>query len=138
MSFSPSLLRILGTNISHALIDTARPSEQRLFQAILVQAFEDALNPSPTKTETYYKIDAHNWFTYPDSLFDKICWLAGFDPEIITERYQKLHDTGQVTFSKRQLAWVKYRKLYKEYRSIKDIEKRREIMVDIKKISFKS
>ena len=69
MSFSPSLLKILGTNISHALIDTTRPCEQRLFQAIIVQAFEDALNPSPTKTETYYKIDAHNWFMYPDTMF---------------------------------------------------------------------
>ena len=138
MSFSPGLLKILGIKISAQLIDSGRPSEQRLFQAIIVQAFEDALNSNPSKSESYHKIDAHNWFVHPDSMFDKICWLAGFDPEIITERYQKLHDTGQVTFSKRQLAWVKYRKLYKEYRSIKDIEKRREIMVDIKKISFKS
>ena len=136
MSFSPSLLRILGTNISHALIDTARPSEQRLFQAILVQAFEDALNPSPTKTETYYKIDAHNWFTYPDSLFDKICWLAGFDPDIITDRYKKLQDTGQVTFTKIQQNWVKYRDLYKQYRATNSSEERREIMKQIKSLEF--
>ena len=136
MSFSPSLLKILGTNISHALIDTTRPCEQRLFQAIIVQAFEDALNPSPTKTETYYKIDAHNWFMYPDSVFVKICWLAGFDPDIITDRYKKLQATGQVTFTKIQQNWVKYRDLYKQYRATNSSEERREIMKQIKNLEF--
>ena len=136
MSFSPSLLKILGTNISHALIDTTRPCEQRLFQAIIVQAFEDALNPSPTKTETYYKIDAHNWFSYPDTMFEKICWLAGFDPDIITDRYKRLQDTGQVTFSKTQKTWVEYRKLYKDYRSANCSSERKIIMERIRKLKF--
>ncbi len=136
MSFSPSLLKILGTSISYALLDTARPCEQRLFQAIIVQAFEDALNPSPTKTETYYKIDAHNWFTYPDTMFEKICWLAGFDPDIITDRYKRLQDTGQVTFSKTQKTWVQYRKLYKAYRSSDCSDERRSIMAEIRKLKF--
>ena len=136
MSFSPSLLKILGTSISHALLDTARPCEQRLFQAIIVQAFEDALNPSPTKTETYYKIDAHNWFIYPDTMFEKICWLAGFDPDIITDRYKRLQDTGQVTFSKTQKTWVQYRKLYKAYRSSNCSDERRSIMAEIRKLKF--
>ena len=120
------------------MIDSGRPSEQRLFQAIIVQAFEDALNSNPSKSESYHKIDAHNWFVHPDSMFDKICWLAGFDPEMITDRYKKLQATGQVTFTGLQKKWIKYRNLYKEYRSIKDTEKRREIMGNIKKISFKS
>ena len=136
MSFSPSLLKILGTNISHALIDTTRPCEQRLFQAIIVQAFEDALNPSPTKTETYYKIDAHNWFTYPDTMFEKFCWLAGFDPDIITDRYKRLQDTGQVTFSKTQKTWVEYRKLYKDYRGANCSSERKIIMERIRKLKF--
>ena len=136
MSFSPSLLKILGTNISHALIDTTRPCEQRLFQAIIVQAFEDALNPSPTKTETYYKIDAHNWFMHPDSMFEKICWLAGFDPDIITDRYKRLQDTGQVTFSKTQKTWVEYRKLYKDYRGANCSSERKIIMERIRKLKF--
>ena len=79
-----------------------------MFQAIIVQAFEDALNPNPSKTETYYKIDAHNWFMYPDSVFVKICWLAGFDQDIITDRYKKLQATGQGHF-KDTTNWVKYR-----------------------------
>ena len=107
MSYSPHLLKSLGTNITSVLIQENRPCEQRLFQAIIVQAFEDALNPNPSKTETYYKIDAHNWFMYPDSVFVKICWLAGFDPDIITDRYKKLQATGQVTFTKIQQNFLK-------------------------------
>ena len=54
MTYSPRLLRLLGTDISHELLSN-KPSEVRLFQAILVQAFEDALNPNPSKIETYQK-----------------------------------------------------------------------------------
>ena len=135
MTYSPRLLRLLGTDISHELL-TNKPSEVRLFQAILVQAFEDALNPNPSKIETYQKIDAHNWFTYPDPVFEKICWLAGFDPEMITDRYKKLQATGQVTFTGLQKKWIKYRNLYKNYRSNKTSEEKREIMKKIKEIDF--
>ena len=136
MSYSPHLLKSLGTNITSVLIQENRPCEQRLFQAIIVQAFEDALNPSPTKTETYYKIDAHNWFMYPDTMFEKICWVAGFDPDIITDRYKRLQDTGQVTFSKTQKTWVEYRKLYKDYRSANCSSERKIIMERIRKLKF--
>ena len=138
MSYSPHLLKSLGTNITSVLIQENRPCEQRLFQAILVQAFEDALNPNPSKTETYYKIDAHNWFMYPDSVFVKICWLAGFDPDIITDRYKRLQATGQVTFSKIQKNWIQYRDLYKRYRATNSSEERRAIMKQIKSLEFES
>ena len=103
-----------------------------------MQAFEDALNPNPSKTETYYKIDAHNWFMYPDSVFEKICWLAGFDPDIITDRYKRLQATGQVTFSKIQKNWIQYRDLYKRYRATNSSEERRAIMKQIKSLEFES
>ena len=136
MSYSPHLLKSLGTNITSVLIQENRPCEQRLFQAIIVQAFEDALNPNPSKTETYYKIDAHNWFMYPDSVFEKICWLAGFDPDIITDRYKRLLDNGQVTFSSTQKTWVQYRKLYRAYRGSSSSNERRDIMAEIRKLKF--
>ena len=136
MSYSPHLLKSLGTNITSVLIQENRPCEQRLFQAIIVQAFEDALNPNPSKTETYYKIDAHNWFMYPDSVFVKICWLAGFDPDIITDRYKRLLDNGQVTFSSTQKTWVQYRKLYRAYRGSSSSNERRDIMAEIRKLKF--
>jgi hypothetical protein len=73
---------------------------------------------------------------YPDSVFVKICWLAGFDPDIITDRYKKLQATGQVTFTKIQQNWVKYRDLYKQYRATNSSEERREIMKQIKNLEF--
>lgn len=137
MSYSPGLLKILGIKISAQLVDANRPPEQRLFQAIIVQAFEDVINKSEQKLEVYQKQDAHIWLVERSPFFNKVCWLAGFDPEIITDRYQRLQDNGQVIFSKRQLAWIRYREYYKQYRATRDTGQRREIMQKIKSIDFK-
>jgi hypothetical protein len=45
MNCSPGLLKNLGIKLAMELTKAKELSEQRLFQAILVQALEDALNP---------------------------------------------------------------------------------------------
>lgn len=136
MSYSPRLLKTLGISISAKLVNPQRTPEQRLFQAIIVQAFEDALTTSGSKLDVYQKIDAHDWFVGRDEEFEQVCWLAGFDPDIITDNYKRLRDTGQVTFSNIQQNWARYRKLYKDYRAAKDSEERSLIMKEIRKINF--
>ena len=54
MSYSPSLLKILGTELASAVLKK-HPPEQRLFQAIVLQAFEDALSTHGTKEDSYLK-----------------------------------------------------------------------------------
>jgi len=54
VSYSPSLLKILGTEIASAVLKKHSP-EQRLFQAIVLQAFEDALSTHGTKEDSYLK-----------------------------------------------------------------------------------
>ena len=51
MTCAPSLLKFLGTKLSLAITKPKAFAEQRLFQAILVQALEDATNPSNFKRE---------------------------------------------------------------------------------------
>ena len=41
--YSPNLLKILGTDMAAEVLNPKTTSEQRLFQAIVLQAFEDAL-----------------------------------------------------------------------------------------------
>ena len=41
--YSPNLLKILGTSMAAEVLSPKTSSEQRLFQAIVLQAFEDAL-----------------------------------------------------------------------------------------------
>ena len=43
MSCTPSLLRILGTEMAAEILKEDKSPEQKLFQAIVIQAFEDAL-----------------------------------------------------------------------------------------------
>ena len=112
MSYSPNLLKILGTEIASAVLKKHSP-EQRLFQAIVLQAFEDALTTQGTKEDSYLKKDAHDWFLDRNKTFEYVCWNSGFDPEIIHEKYKRLLKDGKVTFTELQKEWVKYRKLYK-------------------------
>jgi hypothetical protein len=53
VSFSPHLLKIMGTEVAEQLLDPHRTAEQRLYQAIIVQAFEDCLYTNGGKNESY-------------------------------------------------------------------------------------
>ena len=43
VNYSPNLLRLLGTKLAAEFITRQRPPEQKLFQAIILQALEDAI-----------------------------------------------------------------------------------------------
>jgi len=137
VSYSPNLLKILGTNIAAQVINERKPPEQRLFQAIVLQAFEDALTTQGSKQESYLKKDAHDWFLENNKSFQAVCWYAGFDPEIINEKYLKLLRDGKITFTELQREWVRYRGLYRDYRSAKTSSERRVIMLEITKVKRK-
>ena len=134
MSCTPSLLRILGTEMAAEILKEDKSPEQKLFQAIVIQAFEDALTTHGSKQESYLKKDAHDWFLDKNNRFDSICWFAGFDPEIIHEKYIKLLRENKIKFTELQKSWVKYRDLYKEYRAASTSSERRTIMVKICKL----
>ena len=57
VSYSPHLL-ILGIDLAVKVIDQKQSPEQRLFQAIVLQAFEDAMTTQGSKQESYLKKDA--------------------------------------------------------------------------------
>ena len=136
MSYSPSLLKILGTELASTVLKKHSP-EQRLFQAIVLQAFEDALTTHGTKEDSYLKKDAHDWFLDRNKSFEYVCWNSGFDPEIIHEKYKRLLKDGKVTFTELQKEWVKYRNLYIDYRAANNSEDRKCIMEKIMKVKLK-
>ena len=90
MTCSPNLLKNLGIKLSMELTRPKELAEQRLFQAILVQALEDVLNPSNSKKETYWKEDAYKWFFSNSKDFQDVCWAADMDPELIRGEFIKL------------------------------------------------
>jgi len=127
MTCAPSLLKYLGTKLSLAITKPKAFAEQRLFQAILVQALEDATNPSNFKRETYHKHDSHCWFVDNSDDFQQVCWGAELDPEFVRGEYLKMIDEGKIKFSEMQISWLRYRSLYKKYREANSKEERREI-----------
>tara|TARA_Y100001937_G_scaffold118867_1_gene173786 strand:+ start:336 stop:755 length:420 start_codon:yes stop_codon:yes gene_type:complete len=127
MSYSPNLLKNLGIKLAMEFAREKRPPEIRLFQAILLQAFEDSLSLSGFKRETYWKEDSHKWFLENGKDFQDVCWNADMDPQMVREEYIKLIDIGKIKFTELQKSWINYREFYRLYRNAKTKEERAEI-----------
>ena len=134
MNYSLNLLEILGTRISRELTREQRLPEEKLFQAIILQAFEDALNMGEQKNDAYTKQDSFDWFSTVSDDFDKVCWFANFEPEVIRHKFNELTSKKVIYYTKKQLKWLRYRWLYKEYRRVKNKFERRKILNEIKSI----
>ncbi len=119
------------------VLNPKNSSEQRLFQAIVLQAFEDALTTQGSKQESYLKKDAHDWFLEKNKSFENVCWNAGFDPDVIHDKYKKLILDGKVVFTELQKEWVRYRGLYRDYRAANNSQDRRNIMLKITNVKLK-
>ena len=125
----------MGIKLSMELTRPKELAEQRLFQAILVQALEDVLNPSNFKKETYWKEDAYKWFFSNSKDFQDVCWAADMDPELIRGEFIKLIKNKKIKFSNKQQRWLNYRELYRLYREASSKEERREIRKKITKLT---
>jgi hypothetical protein len=124
----------LGINISRELTREQRLPEERLFQAIILQAFEDALSFGELKSDAYAKQDSFDWFSTLSDDFDTVCWFGNFDPEIIRNKFNELVRNKTIHYTKKQLKWLRYRFLYKQYREVETKQERRQILKEINQI----
>ncbi|HAI17103.1 MAG TPA: hypothetical protein DCM10_03210, partial [Xanthomarina gelatinilytica] len=76
----------MGTNIATEFVREPKQSDVRLYQAIIIQAFEDCLYTMGGKNEAYNKKDAHEWFLNKSKDFEDICYYAGLDPDMVHNR----------------------------------------------------
>ena len=127
MSYSPNLLKNLGIKLAMMFTQQKRPAEIRLFQAILLQAFEDSLSMSGFKRETYWKEDSYKWFLGDSKDFQYVCWNADMDPQVVRDEFVKLMRNGKIKFTELQKSWINYREFYKHYRKAKTKEEREEV-----------
>ena len=127
MSYSPNLLKNLGIKLAMMFTQEKRPAEIRLFQAILLQAFEDSLSMSGFKRETYWKEDSYKWFLEDSKDFQYVCWNADMDPQVVRDEFVKLMKNGKIKFTELQKSWINYREFYKHYRNAKTKEEREEV-----------
>ena len=122
----------MGIKIATVLLDQERyDPEQRLWQAVLVNAFEDVISNASDKKAAIAKWQAHNWFTKDVKDMVAVCYLAGFDPEYVQERYYNAVDNSSIKFNERQLAWGKYYDVLMRYHNAEDIKQRRIIKKEL-------
>jgi len=127
----------MGIELASIILNSQKSTEERLYQAVVIQAFEDCLYNSGGKNEAYNKKEAHDWFVDNSEDFQQVCWLGGFDPDNVRERYLKLLKEKKIYFSDVQLYWLEYKQAYADYREADDKETRRDVKKRILKVRKK-
>ena len=106
----------MGINIAKEVVAQNHSSaDQRLWRHVLLNAFEDARLEQSDRKSSIYKMEAHEWIAADTKDFQTICWWSGWDPEEVRGRYMKAVKNGDVTFTDRQIKWIKYYKKYLEF-----------------------
>lgn len=114
----------MGTKVAtQVLFAENQPSEIKMWQAVVMTAFEDVTNNLSDKKSSIAKWDAFKWFHDRDE-FDTVCYLADFDADYVYERYLLAVDNEVIKFSQRQIAWARYSEVINQYNIETDKKKR--------------
>lgn len=107
MTWIPAPLYATGATISMSEDhpDAARSSntesERELWQNVLLQAIRDLnINPGPLRGDRRHDQEqAEAFFRNGGAWFNKVCRMAGFDPERVQDTYRagKLHGAVRIT-----------------------------------------
>ena len=131
----------MGTNIAAEFVRQPKVNGQRLYQAIIIQAFEDCLYTLGGKNEAYYKKDAHEWFLRKGKDFEDICYYAGLEPDMVHNRYKACLKEKIIVFTEVQTYCIEYKNEHANYRAADSKEERRSVKKRIdmikKKLDFK-
>ncbi len=124
----------MGISISQDIISQNHASAaQRLWRRVLLNAVEDAQLLQSDRKSSIYKMEAHEWIAEDTKDFQTICWWSGWDPEDVRSRYLKAVGKGEVTFTDRQVKWIKYYKKYLEVKNTKGKEERKFLRTQLEK-----
>ena len=114
----------MGTKVAtQVLFAENQPSEIKMWQAVVMTAFEDVTNNLSDKKSSIAKWDAFKWFHDRDE-FDTVCYLADFDADYVYERYLLAVDNEVIKFSQKQIAWARYSEVINQYNIETDKKKR--------------
>ena len=117
----------MGTKVAtQVLFAENQPSEIKMWQAVVMTAFEDVTNNLSDKKSSIAKWDAFKWFHDRDE-FDTVCYLADFDADYVYERYLLAVDNEVIKFSQKQIAWARYSEVINQYNIETDKKKRSQL-----------
>lgn len=126
MKASTDLLRAIGINLARNILeqDDLLP-EAKLWRCVILNAFEDTFVSHSDRKNSLKKLTAHNWIISMCDDFVNVCICAELEPELVKEAYVKALKDKNVRFTKRQLMWLEYDKLYTCMKNLSDKEKQR-------------
>lgn len=130
----------MGIEVATSLLEgNKKEPEQKLWQAVLVNAFEDVLNNSSDKKSAIAKWQANEWFLKSSNKkdFEFICYMSGFDPEYIKQRYEKAIKENKIKFNKRQNAWGEYYEILTKFHKSETKEIKKEYKLNLQEIRKK-
>jgi len=115
MRAAPVLLKTMGVRFARSVLaDIYLDAEQKLWRAVVINALEDCMVEQSDRKNSLIKINAHNWILSNSKSFDLVCHWGGLDPDVVEASYKQALCTKKLNFTKRQIAWFEYDKVYKK------------------------
>jgi|TARA_E500000318_G_scaffold104001_2_gene109581 hypothetical protein len=134
-NLSAEVLQTLGFKMSRdVLSDDNISCEKKLWRSVLTNAVEDTLIINSDRKNSLIKLKAHNWILDTRSNFDEVCTCADIDSASVISSYKKALNNRIVRFTKRQLMWHKYNKMYRQIGYLDSLEAKKKLRRETKKL----
>ena len=103
----------MGLSFTRSVIDKKLNPEHKLWRAVVINAFDDTMITLSDRKSSVQKIEAHNWIIQESRDFREVCEWALLDPEEMREHYISALKRKVIAFTKKQVRWAEYNKIYK-------------------------
>ena len=113
MSSSPYLYKLMGLSFTRSVVDKKLNPEHKLWRAVVINAFDDTMITLSDRKSSVQKIEAHNWILQESRDYREVCEWALLDPEEMKEHYIGALKRKVITFTKKQVRWAEYNRIYK-------------------------
>ena len=113
MSSSPYLYKLMGLSFTRSVVDKKLNPEHKLWRAVVINAFDDTMITLSDRKSSVQKIEAHNWILQESRDYREVCAWALLDPEEMKEHYISALKRKVITFTKKQVRWAEYNRIYK-------------------------
>ena len=127
MSYYQDLLKLMGISFATEMVQQNKPSEVKLWRAVINNALGDISNNLSDRKSSIQKLNAHFWIVNNTEDFKNVCYYADLDPDNVRLQYIRAVKNKKIIFTDKQYKWKKYNDNYQLLKEEKDKEERRKI-----------
>ena len=103
----------MGLSFTRSVVDKKLNPEHKLWRAVVINAFDDTMITLSDRKSSVQKIEAHNWILQESRDYREVCEWARLAPEEMKEHYISALKRKVITFTKKQVRWAEYNRIYK-------------------------